>query len=735
MMDTETTLDTQDVPETIFWGGSIGVGLLLGMWIQYIGLSATPDSIAYMDAAIAFQDFTINLEVFWGPFYPMMLAIFSLFALPAEAACYINGIAFTLMVTGTLRLARAFDMSRLGLLLLAPIPLVWSDLWHVHRVIWSGGTFLALTVLHFFYLLKYIRRPALSSWFLLSLMAALALLTRYVGYFFLPHIGILLLMHRQKDRFLHKFGLSTLAYLPHLWWLFTNFQRSGTLHGSRGESQYTLQDNLQIFWQESSDVLFAGGGVCVFAIVGLIALVNPKNRFATKKQDTWWLLALCSSIVIFSSLLLYSATSVSIDRINARLTAPLYPMVLLLSIFGVTKATTFIRTKYSHPLTVGTMLVLTVITQSLSSPERNSQKWIQMAKKRGEYSNVPFLGFTKSKTRALLGDTLRSEIDKHEHVKVLWLEGQKFNNYFKLALFRDIIPSDSIELGTIVSEQTFIEAPLFTASGLKTISIHNTGEVKSIADLKRRMERLHTQIQYRDLLIVGRKSFLKRLQATEFSWTLSTDKESQEITCAPLHYPTLYTILECTTTPSSTTVATPVEPSSGNTNPVPSTKQTIDSPHTLQEYKSLYISEVMAFPTKSKKWRGEWFEIYNAGDIPLNLRGLEFHSKGQTGLVIEQDATIQPKSHFLFAMRNDPAVNGGLPTADIEFLTTNISIHPNDWLEIRFNNQPVDRFNIAQEWLKQGISVQRDRSGDLCFATTPYGDGDLGSPKVNNACP
>ena len=249
------------------------------------------------------------------------------------------------------------------------------------------------------------------------------------------------------------------------------------------------------------------------------------------------------------------------------------------------------------------------------------------------------------------------------------------------------------------------------------------------------MKRLHTQIQYTDLLIVGRKSFMKRLQATEFSWTMTTEQRSQQVTCAPLHYPTLYTIVECQTTPTSVDSSMDASTKSPDLDSAPSSAQPSQTLHTLEEYQSVYISEVMAFPTKAKKWRGEWFEIYNAGDLPINLKGLEFHSKGQTGLKIEQDATVPPKSHLLFAMRNDPKINGGLPKADIEFLTTNISIHPNDWLEIRLNNQTVDRFNISQEWLKQGTSVQRDRSGTLCFATTPYGDGDLGSPRTNNVCP
>ena len=83
--------------EIQFWSFTIFLGIIIGFFIQKFGLSATPDSMQYMDAALSFQKFEVNVLPVWGFFYPLLLSIFSLTHLPAEVAGYLNGFAFALL--------------------------------------------------------------------------------------------------------------------------------------------------------------------------------------------------------------------------------------------------------------------------------------------------------------------------------------------------------------------------------------------------------------------------------------------------------------------------------------------------------------------------------------------------------------------------------------------------------------------------------------------------------------
>ena len=147
-----------------------------------------------------------------------------------------------------------------------------------------------------------------------------------------------------------------------------------------------------------------------------------------------------------------------------------------------------------------------------------------------------------------------------------------------------------------------------------------------------------------------------------------------------------------------------------------------------------FISEVMIMPTKVEKFRGEWIELYNPTEAPIDLSEYSFHSKDDTGLTFENGSTIEPQSTFLLAVRKSHTGNGGLPKVDHVYNHNVLKVLGTDWLELKKGETIVDRWEFTRTDFKKGTALQRDDEGHMCFSNTPYGDGDIGSPGSFISC-
>jgi hypothetical protein len=161
-------------------------------------------------------------------------------------------------------------------------------------------------------------------------------------------------------------------------------------------------------------------------------------------------------------------------------------------------------------------------------------------------------------------------------------------------------------------------------------------------------------------------------------------------------------------------------------------------------YGDLVISEFHANPDAVGDAMGEWFEIYATADVDLN--GLEIGKLFADGPeeTIENGACISVSAGeaVLLVKNADMATNGGLPEAVYEFgfsLTNNAS-----GIFLSHDAELVDE--IAYSSTEAGVATQlsgetldadaNDDVANWCPASSPYGDGDFGSPgEVNPACP
>lgn len=162
----------------------------------------------------------------------------------------------------------------------------------------------------------------------------------------------------------------------------------------------------------------------------------------------------------------------------------------------------------------------------------------------------------------------------------------------------------------------------------------------------------------------------------------------------------------------------------------------------------LVITEVMANPEAVADSAGEWFEIRALAGFDLNELELgRVFLDGALDTVNVQDCIpLAAGDTALFAVNADSLQNGGLPAVDYEigFGLTNSG----SGVFVASGGVLLDE--VAWSSVTSGSSTaldpdfydpnQNDTANDAdpawCYAATPYGDGDNGTPKADNPqCP
>ena len=151
------------------------------------------------------------------------------------------------------------------------------------------------------------------------------------------------------------------------------------------------------------------------------------------------------------------------------------------------------------------------------------------------------------------------------------------------------------------------------------------------------------------------------------------------------------------------------------------------------------ISEVMANPRAVPDERGEWIELHNLDKNPVDLRGWTVRSRNDRGIAIEKDVVVQPGGFAVLARDGDRATNGGVSAAYAyrEGLTLGNGA---DWIALHApDGTTVDSVGWtsasagASRALRDDAAPHADVLGpSWTTSTTPYGNGDLGTPGRQN---
>ncbi|RMH16325.1 MAG: lamin tail domain-containing protein, partial [Acidobacteria bacterium] len=158
------------------------------------------------------------------------------------------------------------------------------------------------------------------------------------------------------------------------------------------------------------------------------------------------------------------------------------------------------------------------------------------------------------------------------------------------------------------------------------------------------------------------------------------------------------------------------------------------------------INEIMQNPAAVSDGAGEWFEIFNPTAVGIDVDGWTIRDNDFDSHVIANGGPlVVPAGGFLVLSNNaDPSTNGGVGV-DYEYSGVFLANGADELVLIDGDGNEVDRV----EWDGGPLfpdptgasmalidpSLDNNAGGNWCTASTPFGDGDFGTPGAANDCP
>jgi len=159
---------------------------------------------------------------------------------------------------------------------------------------------------------------------------------------------------------------------------------------------------------------------------------------------------------------------------------------------------------------------------------------------------------------------------------------------------------------------------------------------------------------------------------------------------------------------------------------------------------TLVFSEVFQNPEAVEEPVGEWLEVYNPTGVAIDMDG--YLISWGAGEIISGSVIVPAGGYALLAGSDDPLENGGLPAVDFAWASDLFLGNGSETLQIydaALNLVARIHYDNGGDWPDpKGASMSLDPSQlnffgsqegtNWCPATTPYGAGDLGTPKAAN---
>jgi hypothetical protein len=160
----------------------------------------------------------------------------------------------------------------------------------------------------------------------------------------------------------------------------------------------------------------------------------------------------------------------------------------------------------------------------------------------------------------------------------------------------------------------------------------------------------------------------------------------------------------------------------------------------------LVITEIMKDPNVVSDANGEWFEVYNASGVTVDLDQLVLTS-GAVNDTVDVSIVLAPGGYAVFSLNSDILTNGGV-SVDFEYPTTLTLANAADSVQISFGATVFDlvAYDDGVTFPDQpGASLNHDvntydalannAGATWCVATTPYSVDNDGTPGgANEAC-
>jgi len=327
-------------------------GVLIILYTNHNGLGISPDSIYYTSASDAWVkgngwiQFDQTPLVMFPVGYPFLLGVLH-FIFPQSIIPimpFVNALLFAIVILLSGVMLEKINLSKWFKWILLLLIVFSPTLIEIYSMLWSETLFIVEILVFIYYAQTYFTNANFKNLLTVSLVAAIATITRFAGVTLIMTGGLLLLLDNrlsllQKIKELFIFGCVSSSLL--IINLSRNLYLTNTLTGIRQKGQTPFATNLKLVGEVIADWLPGTHFIIEFSqIIGAVFIITLGSIFLYRiikglTHNSYEKIAATFSIV-FVSFMLVSATLSRYEPINSRLMSPLYiPFLFTLSFYGM----------------------------------------------------------------------------------------------------------------------------------------------------------------------------------------------------------------------------------------------------------------------------------------------------------------------------------------------------------------------------------------------------------------
>jgi hypothetical protein len=327
-------------------------GVLIILYTNHNGLGISPDSIYYTSASDAWVkgngwiQFDQTPLVMFPVGYPFLLGVLH-FIFPQSIIPimpFVNALLFAIVILLSGVMLEKINLSKWFKWILLLLIVFSPTLIEIYSMLWSETLFIVEILVFIFCAQTYFTSANFKNLLMVSLVAAIATITRFAGVTLIMTGGLLLLLDNrlsllQKIKELFIFGCVSSSLL--IINLSRNLYLTNTLTGIRQKGQTPFATNLKLVGEVIADWLPGTHFIIGFSqIIGAVFIITLGSIFLYRiikglTHSSYEKIAATFSI-IFAIFMLVSATLSRYEPINSRLMSPLYiPFLFTLSFYGM----------------------------------------------------------------------------------------------------------------------------------------------------------------------------------------------------------------------------------------------------------------------------------------------------------------------------------------------------------------------------------------------------------------
>lgn len=313
------------------------------------GIGVSPDSIIYISVARnlcagkGWVEFSGLPMINFPVFYPTFLSGISFITGKdiLNIAPLLNGVLFAAVIylSGVI-IENFINPSKWYKWIILSIIAFSPSLFEVYSMLWSETLFILLTIIFFISFRYYLKEPSYTHLFLISIISAVAFITRYAGITILV-TGILLILFEfsidKIKKLVHILLFGTIGISLISLNLIRNTTLTKTLVGSRLKGITPFSENLNYFGTVICDWLsFLKDHYSFALIAGILMLITFTVIFirhlSNKKYHHSYEKILPAFFIVYSLFIILSSTLSRYETINNRLLSPAYiPFIIGIS--------------------------------------------------------------------------------------------------------------------------------------------------------------------------------------------------------------------------------------------------------------------------------------------------------------------------------------------------------------------------------------------------------------------